>query len=329
MNLDPRKFRARLAHIDERGDWVEISPRRLIAEDTGVLLKDPRAAARLRRGGKRVDPWTLLRGLAETGVVFPALHGPMGEDGTIQGLFEMAGAAYVGCGVLGSALAMDKESSKRVFEQANIPQVPWAVARNPAEASAAAKKLRYPIFVKPARLGSSVGISKVASRGQLQAALRLALRYDDKAILEQGVAAREIEIAVLGDPAFGVLKVSRPGEIIPRGEFYDYNAKYIDPDGAELRAPTQLPKKIEARVKGLALSAFRALDLAGLARVDFFVDKKSGAVYLNEANTMPGFTPISMYPLLWRKTGIPTRRLVTILVDLARRRRNRARRQRI
>ncbi|MDE2510507.1 MAG: D-alanine--D-alanine ligase [Elusimicrobia bacterium] len=330
-NLDPRRFRARLVHIGVDGSWAEISPAKLLAETAEALHAGAPALRRLRAGSRRLDPWKLLAALRPADCVFPVLHGPMGEDGTIQGLLELAGVPYVGCGVLGSAAGMDKEATKRVAASAGLPQVPWAVARTPRQAAAAARRLGFPVFVKPARMGSSVGVVKVKTPAGVAAALREALRYDDKALIEKGIPAREIETAVLGDPwaAPGnrfALKASIVAEIAPNAEFYDYKAKYLDPNGARVLVPAPLPAKTAARVRELALAAFRALDLYGLARVDFFVHKRTGAVFFNEPNTLPGFTPISMYPRLWRESGIPTRRLVETLVALAHRR-DRARRR--
>ncbi len=321
-NLDPRKFRARLVHIDAAGVWAEVRPAHLLAEPPAALHAGGDAVRRLRRGAKTLNPWTLLASLRADDCVFPVLHGPMGEDGTLQGLLELAGVPYVGCGVLGSAAGMDKETSKRLAASAGLPQVPWAVARTPAEARAAARRFGYPVFIKPARMGSSVGVVKAKSAADVAAALREALRYDDKALVEKGVPAREIETAVLGDPWAPrgdrlALKASIIGEIAPNAEFYDYRAKYLDPDGARLIVPAPLPAKTRARVRAVALAAFRAFDLYGLARVDFFVHKRTGAVYLNEPNTLPGFTPASMYPRLWRESGVPTPRLIETLVALA------------
>ncbi len=324
-SLDPRRWRVRLAHIAADGSWALVAPARLLAETAAALHSDPAAEVRLRRGAKAVDPWRLLTALGENDCVFPVLHGPMGEDGTLQGMLELAGVAYVGCGVLGSAAGMDKEVSKKLCAQAGLPQVPWAAARTLAQAKAAARRFGYPVFVKPARMGSSVGVVKARREAELAAALREALRYDDKALVEKGVPAREVEIALLGDPWAPPedrlsLKASIVGEIAPNAEFYDYRAKYLDPDGARLLVPAPLAAAAAARVREVALAAFRALDLYGLARVDFFVHKSSGKIFLNEANTLPGFTPASMYPRLWRESGLATPKLVETLIALARRR---------
>jgi D-alanine-D-alanine ligase len=324
-NLDPRKYRARLIHVGVDETWGEIPAARLLAMTAQELHSGEAAARRLRAGAKIHNPWTLLKSLKDGDVVFPVLHGPMGEDGTLQGLLELAGVPYVGCGVLGSAAGIDKEATKRMAGSAGLPQVPWAVARTPREAAAAARRFGFPVFIKPAKMGSSVGVVKVKKPSQVAAALKEALRYDDKALVEKGIPVREVETAVLGDPWAPAgdrfaLKASIVGEIAPNAEFYDYRAKYLDPDGARLMIPAPLPAKTAARVRELALAAFRAMDLYGLARVDFFVHKRTGAVFFNEPNTLPGFTPISMYPRLWRETGIPTKRLVESLIALAFRR---------
>jgi len=253
-------------------------------------------------------------------VVFPALHGPMGEDGTLQGMLRLAGVPFVGSGVLGSSVSMDKAMTKVVLSQAGIPQLPWMlVMRRDWERDAAAVECRiaeeigFPCFTKPANLGSSVGISKVRDASELHAALREAALFDRKIVVERGVSARELEISVLGneDPI-----VSVAGEIRPRGEFYDYNAKYIE-DTAELIVPAEIEPEVQAKLEKHATRAFRALDLAGLARVDFFLEHGTGEIYLNEVNTLPGFTSISMYPMLWEASGIPLPELVDRLIQLA------------
>lgn len=325
MNMPASRYATRLVHIGVDNSWVEVPAKRLIDADPKKLISDPASERRLRAGGRRLEPWKTLSSLGTKDCVFPVIHGPYGEDGTLQGLLELIGVPYVGCGVLGSSAGMDKEATKRLAADAGLPQVPWAVARSVKEAGPAAKKLGFPVFVKPARMGSSVGVVKAKSPRDLPAAVREALRYDDKAILEKGIPAREIETAVLGDPWAPrgdrfELKASIVGEIAPNAEFYDYHAKYIDPDGARLLMPAPIGKAQSERVRALALAAFRALDLYGLARVDFFMHKKTGAVFFNEPNTLPGFTPVSMYPMLWRESGVPTPKLIETLVALALRR---------
>ena len=259
-------------------------------------------------------------------VVFPVLHGTFGEDGTIQGLFELAGIAYVGSGVLGSSAGMDKDAMKRLFAQARLPIVKHVTLlraeweKSPRKAIAQVEKaLTYPVFVKPANLGSSVGISKAHDRKELGPALDLAAKYDRKLVVEQGVGgkkskARELEVAVLGndDP-----KASVVGEIIPGKEFYDYEAKYLS-DGSVPIIPARLTRAESKQIRAMAVEAFRACDLAGLARVDFLMEPDGKRrIYLNEVNTLPGFTQISMYPKLWEATGIGYTDLITRLIELA------------
>ncbi|MBM2841369.1 MAG: D-alanine--D-alanine ligase [Bacteroidetes bacterium] len=254
-------------------------------------------------------------------VVFPVVHGTYGEDGTLQGLLELANIPYVGAGVLGSALGMDKIVQKQIYERVGIP-VPRYISFLSSECRSKSKKvaveiekrLKYPVFTKPANTGSSVGISKAHNRKELVEYLVVAANYDRKVIVEQGVKnAREIECSVLGndDPIASV-----PGEIIPSNEFYDYDAKYVDGKSTAV-IPTELPKKVVKEIQSIAIKAFRALDLAGMARVDFFVTKKKGKIYLNEVNTIPGFTSISMYPKMWEASGIPYSDLLDRLIMLA------------
>lgn len=256
----------------------------------------------------------------EADVVFPLLHGPYGEDGTVQGLLELDAMPYVGSGPLACALAMDKEMSKNILRANGIATVDYyAVSRRRFEQDPAAvtleveQRLRYPLFVKPANLGSSIGIHKVKNRQALREALADAARYDAKILCEQAVTAREFEVAVLGNYA---PEASPVGEIVPKGEFYDYNAKYVD-DGAELHAPAAIDEDLSRRVRELALRAFISHGCAGLARVDFFYLPDADRVLVNELNTMPGFTPISMYPKLWEVAGLKYSDLISRLVDLA------------
>ncbi len=249
-------------------------------------------------------------------VVFPVLHGPFGEDGTIQGLFELADVAYVGAGVLGSALSMDKDVMKRLLRDAGLPVADyWRVPDNGIEAFFGSRgpKLPYPVFVKPANLGSSVGITKVASLDGLRSAIVEALGFDRKVIVERGIDAREIELAVLGndEPI-----VSVPGEVRPSREFYDYQAKYFD-DDSEIIIPAELGDGQVAEAKRLAIATFKVLEGAGLGRVDLFLEKASGKFYVNEMNTLPGFTSISQYPKLWEASGISYPELVDRLIQLA------------
>jgi D-alanine-D-alanine ligase len=254
-------------------------------------------------------------------VVLPVMHGPYGEDGSIQGFLEMAGVPYVGAGVLASALGMDKAVQKVLFAAAGIPTVAFEVVHereweeDPEAVEARSAHLGYPLFAKPAALGSSIGISSVARASELRAALEQAFRYGRKVVLERSVAgAREIEVSVLGndDPVASVA-----GEIVPRGHaFYDYEAKYLDEHGAELIAPADVPAHTLEEVQRLAVTAFRTIDAAGMARVDFFL-MGDGRLFLNEINTIPGFTNISMYPRLWEASGISYPELVDRLIELA------------
>src|SRR5271166_1391798 len=257
-------------------------------------------------------------------IIFPVLHGTFGEDGTIQGLLELADIAYVGAGVLGSAAGMDKDVMKRLFREAGIPIVKHVTVLRSAwreEPKQVRQQiedaLNYPVFVKPANLGSSVGISKVHDASELAAAMNEAARFDRKLVVEQGVGgnrskAREIECSVLGNDK---PIASLPGEVVPIKEFYDYNAKYLD-EGSELIIPAKLTKAKRKEVQKLAIGAFQAVDCSGLARVDFLMDPRSGKMFVNEINTMPGFTSISMYPKLWAATGIPYSELIDRLIQL-------------
>lgn len=254
-------------------------------------------------------------------VFLPALHGPFGEDGTVQGLFELAGVPYVGAGVAASAVGMDKALMKAVFASAGLPQLPYVTAlrrdleEDPAGLTARIEEeLGFPCFVKPANLGSSVGVSKADGPDELKAALEEAARYDRKLVVEQAADdCREVEVSVLGNDR---PEASIPGEIVPSGEFYDYRAKYID-DRSELHIPARIEPQVAERVRELALKAFKAIDCSGLARVDFFVHRRSGQIWVNEINTFPGFTPISMYPKLWEHSGVPYPALLDRLIDLA------------
>lgn len=269
-----------------------------------------------------VDRWRLPSTAVEVDVWFPVLHGPNGEDGTVQGLLTLMQAPFVGSGILGSAIGMDKLAMKLVFAQAGLPQVNYmAVSRAQVEANpsldplcdAIEARLTYPCFVKPANLGSSVGISKARTRPQLEAALNNAASYDRRLIVEAGVVAREVECAVLGNEQ---PQASIVGEITYQSDFYDYETKYTA-GKADLIIPAALPEAITTRLQAMAIQAFTAIDAAGLARVDFFYVEATGDVFINEINTMPGFTATSMYPQLWAASGITFPALVDRLVQLA------------
>lgn len=253
-------------------------------------------------------------------VVLPLLHGPLGEDGTVQGLCELANVAYVGAGVLGSAATMDKVMAKTVLGAHNIPQTKWLAVEESqiggdlmAMAKKAAEELGLPCFVKPANMGSSVGVSKASTEEELVEAMVAALQYDEWLVIEEAVNAREIEVSVLGND---LLELSVPGEIIPGAEFYDYEDKYED-GNAKLVIPAELPSKVVEQIHELAADAYRALRVEGMARADFLYEEDGRGPLVNELNTIPGFTPISMYPKLWEASGLSYSALIDRLVDLA------------
>jgi D-alanine-D-alanine ligase len=349
--IDHSKYDVIPIGITKEGRWVTAghAERLLSSGDAGKRLRagDPEAtgpAAVLRKGESVLVPPMPSEALApferEAGavtrsspeqvlsidVIFPVLHGTFGEDGTIQGLFELAGLAYVGSGVLGSAAGMDKDAMKRLFQSAKLPIVKWVTflrgewEKSPRKVRAKVEAaLRYPVFVKPANLGSSVGISKAHNAKELPAAIELAGQFDRKIVVEQGVGgrsgkARELEVAVLGNDA---PEASVVGEVVPGKEFYDYEAKYLS-EGSDLIVPAKLTKEQTKQVRTMAVAAFQACDGAGLARVDFLMEPgKSGRIWVNEINTMPGFTSISMYPRLWAATGVAYSKLIDRLIELA------------
>jgi D-alanine-D-alanine ligase len=318
--LDPGRFEAVPIGITRQGAWLlpARSPLELEAAE-GSLPEVEAAGAEI---ALRPEHATALSapGLGRIDLVFPILHGPYGEDGTVQGLFELADLPYVGSGVLASALAMDKAMAKVVLAQAGLPQAPYLVVHERAWgteperiAVEVAERLAYPVFTKPARLGSSIGITKVKTPDQLAGGLAAAFAHDAKALAEQGIAARELECGVLGNDA---PEASVVGEVVPGREFYDFEAKYLD-ESLKLEIPAPVPDEVKARVRELSLRAFQALDCEGLARVDFFYEEATGRVLLNEVNTIPGFTPKSMFPLLWAASGLAYPDLVARLVELA------------
>jgi D-alanine-D-alanine ligase len=317
--VDRSRFDVCVVGIDKGGQW------RLLPDDRFVVGEQSPDTARLAAGGTTVVPTSqdgrlvllaLDGSTTPVDAVFPVMHGTYGEDGAIQGLLRMCGAAFVGCDVMASANCMDKDVAKRLFVQAGIDTAPWQTLElglpRPSDEDLVGE-LGLPLFVKPARLGSSVGISKVKTLVELGPAVELAFRYDTKVIVEEFVPGREIEVAVLGNRT---PQASVPGEIEVLDEFYSFTAKYIDGSKAKLHAPADLPPEAEQALRDAAVRAFRALDCAGLARVDFFLCA-DGRVRLNEINTIPGFTRISMYPQLWGKTGVPYPELIGRLVDLA------------
>jgi D-alanine-D-alanine ligase len=323
--LDPAANEVIAIGITREGRWHVLDGPPALPAETGRLPEVTDAsgpAADLVEGEGAGRELALADGSRERiDVVFPVLHGPFGEDGATQGLLELAGVPYVGAGVLGSALGMDKGVQKVLFAAAGLPLVRYQVVSEPAwredpeAVHARAQELGYPVFTKPATLGSSVGITKVHDASELEAGMDEAFRYARKALVEEAVAPiREIECAVLGndDPVASIA-----GEIRPQGhEFYDYDAKYLDEDGAQLVIPAEISDELLGRVQRMAVTAFRAVEGAGMARVDFFL-RGDEELWLNEINTIPGFTSISMYPKLWEASGMPYPELVERLLELA------------
>ena len=283
-SLDPERYQVIPYFIDQEGRWT---PKPLLSEPNG-------------------NP--------EIDVVFPVLHGTFGEDGTIQGLFEMAGLPYVGCGVLASSLAMDKEMAKRVLDGHGVLTVEYVtVFRENLDPKPALEKLTFPMFVKPANLGSSVGISKVNNVEELRVALSEAAQYDRKVIVERGIIGKELETAVLGNDS---PDATIPCQIIPSRDFYDYEDKYLL-DKAKIVLPAPIGDEKTAELRSIAVKAYKALGCAGMARVDFLLEESTGKLYVNEINTIPGFTSISMFPKMWENMGLPIGKLVDRLIELA------------
>ena len=308
-NLDKKTFETRCLYVTRDGRWKAVEAP---STDPAALERGPSFPFLPWAAGPGAPPF-------QADIYFPVLHGPFGEDGTVQGLLEMAGVPYVGAGVAGSALGMDKALTKSVLRDHGLPVVPCvAVAEadwraNPGRVLRGVRRaLPLPLFVKPSNLGSSVGITKVAGRAGLGPALELAFRYGATALVEKAVAGRELELSVLGNDR---PEASLPGEIIPHREWYDYADKY-DEGKTRFVIPARLGARTTARVRALGLAAFRALACSGMARVDFFLERGTGRLYVNEINTIPGFTEISMYPKLWAASGLPFPRLLERLVEL-------------
>jgi D-alanine-D-alanine ligase len=319
--LDPAKYEVLEVGITHEGQWLTGPDARNALENGNTAALTPcTILPDLSRPGLHTLRGDTISLLTELDVVFPVLHGTYGEDGTLQGLLEMADLAYVGAGVTGSSVGMDKGVFKEVMRAIGVPTVESVIllrgviennieeAMNLAEGVAA-----YPLFVKPANLGSSVGITKCNSRADLGEGLMEAAAYDRRILVERGVDAREIEVSVLGNDE---PEASVPGEVLPSREFYSYESKYVDGTSG-LLIPAPLPAEVAEKVRQMAIRAYKAIDCAGMARVDFFIDKTDGKIYLNEVNTIPGFTSISMYPKLWEASGLPYAGLVDRLVELA------------
>jgi len=323
--LNTEKYEVVMIGITKSGQWLtgDVATALESGEEgfarRATLLPDPETQALMAIESINSRP-PVLSEVSQLDVVFPVLHGPYGEDGTVQGLLELAGIPYVGAGVVGSAVGMDKAIFKAVMEAHGLPILPWTLVSKSqwlTKAAAVVEKveasLTYPVFTKPANMGSSVGINKCHNRSQLIDGLAHAAEYDRRIVVEQGIQARELEVSILGnqDPIASVV-----GEVRPRREFYDYVAKYISED-SDLVIPADIEDRMSEEIRLLAVQAFELMDCAGLGRVDFLLDRDDGQIYLNEINTIPGFTSISMYPKLWEASGIPYPELLERLIDLA------------
>ncbi len=310
-NIDRHGYIPRLIYINRTGDWAFIEEEVLLQsasyQGTGLTKGMPGEFF-------SISPWDKGSPLqSDIDIFFPVLHGPNGEDGKIQGIFEMAGKPYVGANSFSSGLAMDKGVSKLLFRDAGLKTPNFLIFTQDNQVGikeAVSQQFTYPVFVKPCSLGSSIGITRVKEEGQLGPAAALAFQYDRKILIEQGVNAREIEISVMGNEE---VRVSRPGELIPGNEFYNYADKYLD-GKTTFHIPAKLDKNTEAEVQDMARRAYRALYLNGMSRIDFLVDRKSNDIYINEINTIPGFTEISMFPKLWQVEGISFTQLVSQLI---------------
>lgn len=320
--VDRKKYEVMLIGIDKDGRWF------LLDDNNYLINADDPANIKLNKPQKRVTllPWSensQFIGIdskelhKHVDVIFPVLHGTYGEDGTIQGLLKLADIPFVGAGVLGSSVGMDKDVMKRLFVEAGIPTPRFITVKKVSESEVDFKKavetLGLPLFIKPANLGSSVGVNKAKDEEQFVNGVKHAFKYDNKILLEEYIEGREIECSVLGNER---PMVSLPGEVIAQHEFYSYQAKYLDEKGAILKAPADLPENLMLEIQKLAISAFEVLCCKGMARVDFFL-RGEDELFVNELNTIPGFTEISMYPKLWKATGIPYSNLIDRLLQLA------------
>lgn len=325
-HLDRSKYNVIVIGVDYDGRWyVQDDPAVIHDDSFGSVLrlekKNECFVNHYERDGRLYFYITESGKEISADVIFPVVHGTFCEDGTLQGLLDLSMVPYVGAGVIGSAIGMDKDVAKRLLRDAGIPVVPWIKVTkgnwlNGSEEviSHVTEKIGFPCFVKPSNAGSSVGITKVKTGSGIEKAINEALLWDDRILIEQSVNAREIEIAILGNEK---PEASIPGEIRPRHEFYSYEAKYIDTDGAELLIPAMIDHDTLIKMQKIAVEAYLTLECSGMARVDFFLDRESNAFYLNEINTIPGFTSISMYPKLWEQTGIIYGELLDRLIELA------------
>jgi len=319
--MDKRKYDIVAIGIDKEGRWYWDERAEFLSTRTRTQVAFPRKreCAAVIPGAARAPIIQVLprRALGRVDVAFPVLHGPFGEDGTVQGLLKTANVPFVGAGILGSAVGMDKDVMKRLLRDAKIPVAKFMVfhrsSSNEINFARITRALGLPLFVKPANLGSSVGIHKIHSRRQFTAAVKDAFRFDHKILFEEFVSGREIECSVLGNEN---PLASLPGEIITRHNFYSYDAKYVDDKGARLVIPAKLPPRAVRTIRQMAIHTFKALCCEGMARIDFFL-RPNGSAIVNEINTIPGFTKISMYPKLWEASGIPYSRLIDRLIQLA------------
>lgn len=318
--IDKNKYNLTLIGIDKNGTWY------LNDNSQFLLNEDSPGSIRLNSGSNIVSliPYRsnqqlisqTVQNLPHLDVVFPLLHGPFGEDGTIQGLLKLSNLPYVGADVLSSSIAMDKDIAKRLLRDANIPITKFLTIKKDEITPSfieIEKEFNLPFFIKPANAGSSIGVSKIRTEDEYKKALNLAFSFDNKILIEKAVNGREIEFAVLGneDPI-----VTIPGEIIVKDDFYSYDAKYINPEGSSLQIPAQIPEEIKIKMQKIAISTFKLLACEGMARVDMFLTKDN-QIFVNEINTIPGFTKISMYPKLWEASGIPYTELIDKLINLA------------
>lgn len=316
--IDKNKYEAHLIGISKQGTWYCLDADKAFQnksildsqmgteEMCSLICNKGQAQLLLVDSQKRID----------VDVAFPVLHGPYGEDGTIQGLFRMCNLAFVGCDVLGSAAGMDKEVMKRLLKDAAIPSAPYMLLRKSEvlDADKVIQTLGLPFFIKPANAGSSVGVHKIKSKEDLSAKLKDAFKYDTKVLAEKFIKGREIEVAVLGSN--NKPKAALPGEIIPTHEFYSYEAKYVDENGAHLKIPAELDSAIVKKIQETAIRTFQIMECDGLTRVDFFLTE-ANEIYVNEINTLPGFTNISMYPKMWESSGVKYSALISELIEIA------------
>ena len=315
--LDKNKYEVIPIGINKNGEWF-------LGDKSISLAQNGQSVALLKgKNSSQLVNLSNSHSLGQIDVVFPVLHGPYGEDGSVQGLIKLADIAHVGPGILGSAVCMDKDVTKRLLKEADVAVAEFLVylrqEKDKINFDKVSKQLGLPMFVKPANLGSSVGVSKVNNEKEFKEAVDLAFSFDNKILIEESIKGREIECAVLGNEN---PQASIPGEIIPSHDFYSYDAKYIDENGAKLKAPADLPPAIISKIQKLAMQVFKILCVEGMARVDFFL-ADTGKIYVNEINTIPGFTKISMYPKLWELSGISNSELLDRLIMLARKRHNR------